>query len=306
MAYLVANNDSITIRHPVRTVGGVLKTGEQANITSTLSDAAGASSAISVTIAEIGSTGWYGAELTPTATGNWVLTLTNPAGTDEAIVEYGIQVTTGGAIVAGGTDLTTLTRVRSSLYTGTTSATTDHDVLIANLIDEVSDAIQQFVGNVIGEATYTEYYSGMGEELMMLRHGPLVSVTSVNEVTYSATSSVDTSRTETLSEVYEYERLEGGLRSENYKGRGWLELVGGKFTPGQRNYKVVYTAGFSSIPNSLVLAATNAVVYEFKRRERVGFQTNTAGDASVSFMTDNQMRNALERAVAPFKTWGVA
>jgi len=91
MAWITLLNSEITIRHKVRNAAGdAYVSGESANIVTGLLDPDGDASALVVTITEIGVTGLYNIKFTPDEDGIWLLTATNPAGTDEAVYEYDV------------------------------------------------------------------------------------------------------------------------------------------------------------------------------------------------------------------------
>lgn len=303
MAYQVAKDNAVSIRHPVRDVAGTLVSGEAANITTALADGDNASSVITVTVTEIGTSGWYLLAFTPTTTGLWVLTVTNPSGTNTLVSEYIVDVVSGATLAAiTAKNLTTLARVRSRIFSGETSPTTDHDALISELIIEVSNNITDELGRCPLEAAYTEYVDGTGGALLQLQQGPLVSVTSVSSISYSGT----TTRTETATTVNVADYLERGLRSDNSFGPALLERRDGTWERGRKNYKVVYTAGYAAVPDGLLLAATNEVVAEFFARETHGRNSKVAGDIQTDYLTPAQRAASRSRAIRPYKYYGVA
>lgn len=213
------------------------------------------------------------------------------------------------------TRLTTVDRVKQLLFSGTdTDPGADYDELLDLLVAEVSDLMEKRMGRTIAEATYTEYYDGTGTDTLLLKQGPLVSVTSVETVEYSdAGSGV---RQETLTAVDQADRLEGGLRSEGASGVGSIRLISGAFTRGRRNYKVVYVAGWeddtedpdevTTIPQALVRVATSHAAALFNLRDLAGLAGRDVGDGSVSTIPAANLDDALERGIAPFEVRSIA
>jgi len=179
------------------------------------------------------------------------------------------------------------------------SYSTTYDALLEDLINEVSTYLEDKCNRIFRSQTYTEYFSGNGTPFLGLRQGPLTSITSVNFVEYSDAG--DGSRDETLTEIEEYQRLEGGLIGEGHLGLGWIERRDGcVWTEGYRNYKVVYIAGFTTIPPSLERWATYRVASEFVARESPGLLTKTVADGQLAFLAPDRMAEAEMRAIGPY------
>jgi hypothetical protein len=196
-------------------------------------------------------------------------------------------------------DLTTAALVKSRA--GVT--TSDYDTLIGQIVSHISEDMEARMNRIVAEDTYTEYYDGTGTNHLILRQGPLVSVTSVHSVAYDDAG--DGSRQETLTELVESARLENGLRSHNHRGAGDIVYPGGTFTKGDRNWKVVYVAGWTTTPDSLERWATWLSVAEWRTREAAGLTTNVTGDSSFSLLSPKQMSDQFNRAIAPYRLPGV-
>jgi hypothetical protein len=93
--------------------------------------------------------------------------------------------------------------------------------------------------------------------------------------------------------------------SEGHLGLGWIRRLSGVWTRGQRNLKIVYVAGFTTVPEGLRRVATASSVYEFLTRESHGLTSKTIGDATHSVLTPAQLSFAEDQAIAPYKTYGV-
>ncbi len=152
-----------------------------------------------------------------------------------------------------------------------------HDDLLNALRSQVSVEIENVLGRLLGSQAHTEYYDGHGYQRLYLHNGPLISVTNVQFAAYSGT----TTRIETLTLVEQAEYLIGGLQGELNLGVGWIELIGGAFLRGVRNYKIIYVAGFAVIPDDLVSYALDWIVAAYKGRETTGLQSRVVGENSV-------------------------
>ena len=196
-------------------------------------------------------------------------------------------------------DLTAYTdadRVKRSLFPGNPSPPTTHDALIASAIAEVTSRIKVRLDNrEFGEVEHTEYVDGDGTNRLLLRNGPLVSVTSVAHVAYSEDEDGD--RVETESAITTGDYLLGGLRDEGWTGRGFLRRLRGMWCAGYRNHKVVYTAGYDSAPAFLQEAATNAVLNAIQMQP--GVKSLRLGDYRIERFDPQKVDQAVERAIAP-------
>lgn len=296
--YQVAVGNPVTILHPCRNLAGNgTVTGQQGAITAVLRDPTTAVSALPVVISEIGSTGYYNATFTPNTTGIWQLALTNPAGTDQGTYDYYATAYTG-IVLADVTsrDLTTLARVKQRI--NITHAAFD-DVLSA-LITEISNAIQDDLHRTVAETTWTQYLDGSGRAMLVLPEGPLVSVSSINEVTYYDAGSG--ARGETLTPLYAYQYQERGQRAQLHVTNGALERVdGGVFCRGNKNWKVVYVAGWDEIPPGIVHLATTWVCNVFLSREAMWLTGKDLGEGQITMLSPKQLDEARERALAPYR-----
>jgi hypothetical protein len=152
---------------------------------------------------------------------------------------------------ATGNQYTTAELVQAELRASTafTSSTTPTLATINIWINEASRIIDSISGTVYGSTEYTEYFDYEGSDRIQLRNSPIISISSIAENTASAgeTASWDTQVSETDYLLYE--------------NKGEILVVPGKWSPkdGYKNIKIVYTAGYSSIPAKVQMLATKMV-----------------------------------------------
>ncbi len=210
------------------------------------------------------------------------------------------------------TILTDTSRVVRMLDSGgTDGALDDHNDLLEALVLEQSDAIERYLGRTIENpsSAYTHYFGGDGTPTLRLREGPLVSITSVQSVVYSDDGAGG--RDEALTTVEPHTYLEMNARSEGAVGVAELHLLSGVWTPGIRNYKVVYNAGWESldtggsndIPEAIVAQATKEVAARFNTRSLDGLASRTLGDGSIDISTipQHSLDATRMRALAAFR-----
>jgi|GEM_PF-4557647 len=303
MAWQIKKGENLIFHHPVRDVNGIFVANQAASVTKALlqPDKFPASEVVTLTDFALG---WVQASFTPTLTGQYVLTLTNPAfpTADGRVTPYDINSTAG--FVAGQSLLTTLDRVRTRLQLEKADGKTPiesgdphpFDALLNLLISEVSDSIQEDLQRTFAEATYTEYLDGTGISGLVLGVGPLVSITSVESVQYDDDGAGGV--TETLETIERHSYVLGGLRSQpRHTGLGRIERLGQSiWTRGPKRYKVVYVAGFDALPEKLVGYATEEVVYQLMTRESVHLLSQSLGDGTIAFIRPMQ-REEFRRAI---------
>lgn len=172
--------------------------------------------------------------------------------------------------------LTSLARVKERLYEGDATITVTDD-MIEPVLYEISNWLQtEILHRWIASETITEYANGSGRQILYLRGGPLVSVTSVAYILYESES--DQTRKEVETTVHPYEYLEGGLGTEDHTGRAHLIRRATPWTRGARNYKVVYVAGFTNVPETIVRAATETSCAAILRRRAAGMTASGEND----------------------------
>ena len=162
---------------------------------------------------------------------------------------------------------------------------TSFDSKLERLINTASAFIEGYTNRVVVTTTYTEYVDGRASNRIMLKQWPIQSVTSVHidaSGVFDATSLVDPAN-------YFVETGFGiGLI-----GCGSSSSVGGIWPKGTRNIQIIYDAGYGTaaggdIPNDIEQACLDYVMWldDINTDRRVGRQTKSKGDESVSFVLD--------------------
>lgn len=153
------------------------------------------------------------------------------------------------------------------------AADTTHDTEIQGFIDAAQPVIENIVGPVI-YATWTEWYDG-GLPFIELRHGPVISVTSVTEYrgrnAYLLTQLVDPSTATSYSYTIEPE-----IRRIIRRSSGGTEE---SFPSGLGTVIVVYVAGRATVPPNVKLAAAELVRHLYQLTQQGG-RPAFGGDAT--------------------------
>lgn len=160
-------------------------------------------------------------------------------------------------------DLTTLASVKT--YGGITDTT--KDALLSALITAASAAVEQYIGRIIQQQSYTALMDGNGAALLPLPQYPIsaVSVVEINGVAVGANSTWG----------------DGGFahdgdRSLYFPGEGRV------FPVGKRNVKVTYTAGYASVPADLAQAVNELVLSDMKNRDHIGWQSKSLAGETIT------------------------
>lgn len=181
-------------------------------------------------------------------------------------------------------NLTTLTKVKN--YLGISG--TDEDTLLNELISGASGAIENFCNRILGEATYTEHHDGRGKSSVVLKQFPVVSVTSVHD---------DIDRDFEVGDLVD---------ADNYI----VDMVAGMvmlksnatFADGILNVKVVYRAGYSTIPESVDLACQIWVAAFYNRLKdgADGFASENIGGIAQAFLNISMPEN-VKALILPYR-----
>ena len=149
------------------------------------------------------------------------------------------------------------------------------------LIDAISDEIEKYCNRRFNEAAYTEYQSGEGTRYLLLDQYPILSLTSAT-ITYPTT----TNETDVDTDNIVIDRDRGQL----YYLYGWEK--------GFNNVKVIYSAGYETIPDDLALIAMKMVsdAYDNSTVAATTMQEEKIGDYSykrsangIKFTDDNKI-----------------
>jgi len=173
--------------------------------------------------------------------------------------------------------LNTLAQYKSYLKITDTSL----DTWLSEQITEVEDEIRLYLGRSLETATFTEVYNGDGTNELVLNEFPVTSITSLSYMDDEVwTLYVDETDYERL--VIDYSKL---------------VMIGGTFYEGIGNIKVIYVAGYSTIPGSIKQSAKELLAlrakdsYQFDGR--LGFiskNKNAGASSSDNFDMDAEKK----------------
>ena len=170
------------------------------------------------------------------------------------------------------TALTTLVDVK--LFLGITD--TSQDAFLNAMITRMSGFIERQCNRVFGIADYTEYYDAdeANGGVLNLKQGPLVSISHLyNDVTraFGADTEIDAA-----DFVF-------------YSPEAMVQLLEDQcFDVGFQAIKILYRAGYTTIPDDLAQGCIDLIAFKFYQRAAGGgtISSKTLADASFTYVVD--------------------
>lgn len=177
-----------------------------------------------------------------------------------------------------------LTLEQAKRWLGIPSTETGPEDLVSELINEASDAIERITSRKLKALELTEYREGRDTNRLLFREYPVNSVASVR---------IDASSVFTDPSTL--------LAATEYNVQNGMELVLSRRIPrGDRNVKLVYNAGYTTIPPVLERACKLIIehAYQMRTDRRIGQSSKSKAGESVSF-TDG-IPKAAQELIDPF------
>lgn len=148
----------------------------------------------------------------------------------------------------------------------------DHDAELERLIPAVQAFLEEECGRQFEAATVTEYYDGdEWNHLLVVARPPINSITNIwDDTTRAFTTPITSTKYDIKDDKAGIVRLLDGLT----------------FSSGQRNIKITYNGGYTSIPLDLQQAAIEMVwaAREKGAHNLIGVRNRSIGDGNVQFV----------------------
>ncbi len=195
--------------------------------------------------------------------------------------------------MAASGDLTNAANVKE--YLGLSGS--DDDTFIGNLIDRASEGIENYCRRKFTSTQHTEYYDGRGEPRLVLNQRPIISVTSVHDDldrAFGGGALIDSSDYITRDDEGVIEYLSS---ASTFPGTGAC------FYDGQLNVKVVYTAGYATIPTDVEQACIMlcALLYTRGKQQADGITSESHGGAYSVTYAGMAMTGEIKELLAPYR-----
>lgn len=162
--------------------------------------------------------------------------------------------------------IATLSELKS--YLGITGSS--EDTLLGLLLDSANDFVLGYICREIESATFTEYFDGDWQTEILLKNYPVTSITSFEYNSGTLNTPVWTTVDPTL---YKNSPNTGKIFLSFYKIRGF------------QNYKVVYVAGYTTIPWDIKLATLKIASGYYNTRSSDGIKSEGVAGDSIVFDT---------------------
>ena len=167
----------------------------------------------------------------------------------------------------------------------------DSDSLIKELINYKTQEIHNYCGVVqFKSRQYTERYDGIYSDKLFVNKTPIISISSIyDDVDWNFTS-------DTL------------IDSSNYvidTSKKYIQLKPGYiFNCGSQNIKIIYTAGYETIPNDIKLVCIKEVTREFRRRINFDVSAVTLNDGNISYVEKGLLKSSKD-ILDKYRTIGI-
>jgi hypothetical protein len=179
-----------------------------------------------------------------------------------------------------------LTRLQLKNFLGITQADATLDNLIHDLINRVSTLFESYCGRVFRAVDYTEYYDG-GGRMLFPNQNPINSITAIYEDSdwvWGSDSLIDASDYRIMDSKY--------------------IIYDGFFSTGEGSVKLVYNAGYTSLPLDLTQVAIEECGRKLSRRTDYYEQSKTLSDGTVTY-TSLDLMPQTKRVLDMYKLFGV-
>lgn len=149
------------------------------------------------------------------------------------------------------------------------STVPEDDNLIAQLINRYSTLVETYLGRNVLSRVYIEDYDGGGYDELFTNQYPITSISGIyNDTDWEWTA-------DTLIDS-DYYRKSQDANSIIFTS----DVTLGDY---RENIRVVYTAGYSDVPEDIKMICIEEVARAFKNRQEIGVTSKTLGDGSISY-----------------------
>ena len=184
---------------------------------------------------------------------------------------------------------------RDDLKTYLKILSSSEDAFLDQLILRATAFIENWCRRNFASREHTDYYTGDNTNTLLLDHRPVTAITTIQDV---------------HGEAYSYGASDEHDYWEVYEDSGLLVLLQDTFPKWQpRTVKIVYTAGFSAIPEDVrqVCIEIAAAKFYLKERQKGGIASTTFGGETVRYTRDD-LSAAQKQWLAPYRvpTMGAA
>jgi uncharacterized phiE125 gp8 family phage protein len=169
----------------------------------------------------------------------------------------------------------TLAEMRAFLNI-TESGDTGQDSVLENLLDDLTVAIEDYIGVALVTKSYDEYYDGDGSDTLLVKRIPIVAITSLADGTTS------------------YAAADYYL----YKEEGKIILDDDTFEIDHQNIHIVYTAGLgaarANVPRSIKVALKMWVAHVYRKHTAI-LNNMFSGSVNIDFGSEDMPKEVAQK-----------
>ena len=171
------------------------------------------------------------------------------------------------------------------LFVGIAKSDEELDTQLEEYINGASWLLKEETGRFLKAQAITEYHDGTGSLLIMLRHRPVNSVTTLHSDSARSFGST------TLIAATDYQVYTNGR---------YIIVTDAGLDVGAQVIKVVYNGGYSTIPHDLKMACIEMATYWYEKfkSHRVGLKSVSNDAGSDTYVED--MPGAVKKAIARY------
>jgi len=173
------------------------------------------------------------------------------------------------------------------LFVGINKSDETLDTQLEEYINGASWLLKEETKRFLKAQSITEYHDGTGSDVIMLRHRPVNSVTTLHSDSARSFGST------TLIDSDDY---------QVYAKGGYIVVTDAGLDVGARVIKVVYNGGYSTIPYDLKMAAIELATYWYEKfkSHRVGLKSVSSASNAGSDTYAEDMPGAVKKAIARY------
>ena len=169
-----------------------------------------------------------------------------------------------------------------------------YDEKLTMIVNAMTDYIESRTGRRFKSTAYTEYVNGDGSDALQMKQYPITAITSVEE-----NSNSDNSSNWATLATTEYFNI------GNYLDAGIIKKTAGAFR-GTANYRVTYTAGYTTLPSDLKYACYMLASEAFNRSRSAGVKSESLGDHSITFESISMENDNVEKVIQRYRKYTIA
>lgn len=164
----------------------------------------------------------------------------------------------------------------------------DEDEFVGILSQEIEQFIKTYLNHPIEATTYKELYCGSGNNILLLNHSPIISVSKIE--IYKGLDNSNQEMWVELAQGTDYDRM---IVRDDFIFLDYYDFIRGDY-----NYRVTYVAGYYDCPEDIQLACKKLVKLaydELKKSNSIGRASNSQSSGYTANVTwdKNEVNNIL-------------